>query len=90
MKTKKEVMDVLEANIEFANQLLERWEYEKEYEDINDYRDAFEKRIGMKVHRVTKSPLLGFQVKAQGGIVILKPKPQGNYINWHFMFRPNK
>lgn len=44
----------------FIDRLAERWEDEKNCENINDYKEVIEKEFGIKVHSMTKKPF-GFK-----------------------------
>jgi hypothetical protein len=44
--------------VEKMGYLYERWQDEREYEDFNDYVTAFERVLGQKTLKFTKSPFV--------------------------------
>lgn len=63
---------------DFLCYLWERWQDEKEYEDINDYLKAIQIRIPGDF-KMTKRPF-GFVAKCDDGNIHVSVKSQGRYL----------
>lgn len=67
-----------EKNADLLMGLRERWECEKEYEDIADYLEVIKKHIP-EAYKIYKRPF-GFLCKADDGEIKISLKVSGNYI----------
>ena len=70
--------NVNENHTEFLCYLWERWQDEKEYEDIQDYLTAIQARIP-EAYKMTKRPF-GVHCKCDDGSIHIQIKRSGNYL----------
>lgn len=73
---------VLDEYSNLLYNLYERWQDEKEYEDFNDYVEAFKKHIPETI-KGTRRPF-GFHIKCDNGILAVEVKRSGNYLKINF------
>ena len=64
----------------FIMYLWERWQDEREYEDINDYLAAVKKHVP-SAYKMTKRPF-GFAAKCDDGELKVAVKCRGKYIHF--------
>lgn len=63
---------------DFLFYLRNRWQDEKEYEDINEYLTAFQKHVP-EAYKISKRPF-GVTCKCEDGDLALKVVTSGNYL----------
>jgi hypothetical protein len=83
-KTSEEVIEVTRTHMKFLISLFERWQDEKEYEDIEDYRVAARDRMDIAVLKCFKEPF-GFYLPHRTGAVKLTMIPDSDdklTVNW--------
>jgi len=66
-------------NAELLISLWERWQDEKEYEDIGDYLKHIQQSID-NVISITKRPF-GIKIKCDDGLMKVDVMKKGNYLN---------
>ena len=65
-------------NADLLCDLWERWQDEKEYEDIQDYLEVIQKHIP-EAYKITKRPF-GVHCKCDDGEIHVQVKRDGNYL----------
>ena len=65
-------------NADLLCDLWERWQDEKEYEDIQDYLEVIQKHIP-EAYKITKRPF-GVHCKCDDGEIHVQVKREGNYL----------
>lgn len=83
MKT-KEQWKAITQELELLVYLYDRWQDEKEYEDINDYLQVI-KRTVPNAYEITAEPF-GFKVKCDDGILKVWLSEDGDHIEFHAEF----
>jgi len=69
-------------NADYLMYLYERWQDEKEYEDIKEYSAAVAKFTKLNVVGATKRPF-GFKIKCDNGTLHAMVKVKGDYLQLH-------